>query len=156
MVTVELSIMDNTMPIRLLWLLQLSDTALPIGALNHSCGLETLAAEEWLSADELQSFLHDYLHEVHETTRIKDTNSHEMLLVLLRVIKKGHVTLFLELQNDFIDRDLSSLRRSEMFIDRYLRRPTRGSEGRNETRLVLVKLSSAPPNRAGGSRSFRL
>ncbi len=52
------------MPIRLLWLLQLSDTALPIGALNHSFGLETLTAEESLSADGLQSFLHDYLHEV--------------------------------------------------------------------------------------------
>ncbi len=38
-----------------------------------------------------------------------------------------------------------------MFIDRHLRIPTRGSEGRNETRLVHVKLISAPPNRAGGS-----
>jgi urease accessory protein len=56
--------MDMTMPIRLLWLLQLSDTALPIGALNHSFGLETLTAEESLSADGLQSFLQDYLHEV--------------------------------------------------------------------------------------------
>ncbi len=43
-----------------------------------------------------------------------------------------------------------------MFIDRYLRSASRGSEGRNETRLVLVKLSSAPPNRAGGYRSFEL
>ncbi len=41
-----------------------------------------------------------------------------------------------------------------MFIDRRLRSPRRGSEGRNETRLVLVTLISAPPNRAGGSRSF--
>jgi urease accessory protein len=49
---------------RLLTLLQLSDTALPIGALNHSFGLETLTAEEWLSADGLASFLHDYLQEV--------------------------------------------------------------------------------------------
>ena len=45
-------------------MLQLSDTALPIGALNHSFGLETLAAEESLSADGLESFLHDYLQEV--------------------------------------------------------------------------------------------
>jgi urease accessory protein len=60
----ELSIMDTTMPMPLLWLLQLSDTALPIGALNHSFGLETLAAEESLSADRLESFLHDYLQEV--------------------------------------------------------------------------------------------
>ena len=56
--------MDTRTPIRLLWLLQLSDTALPIGALNHSFGLETLTAEESLSADGLQSFLHDCLHEV--------------------------------------------------------------------------------------------
>jgi len=56
--------MDTTMPIRLLRLLQLSDSALPIGALNHSFGLETLTAEESLSANGLQSFLHDYLHEV--------------------------------------------------------------------------------------------
>ena len=56
--------MNTTMPIRLLWLLQLSDTALPIGALNHSFGLETLTAEESLSADGLESFLHDYLQEV--------------------------------------------------------------------------------------------
>lgn len=48
----------------LLWLLQLSDTALPIGSLNHSCGLETLAAEELLSVDGLEAFLVEYLHEV--------------------------------------------------------------------------------------------
>lgn len=47
-----------------LWLLQLSDTALPIGALSHSFGLETLAAEESLSADVLEAFLSDYLCEI--------------------------------------------------------------------------------------------
>jgi urease accessory protein len=52
------------MSMRLLWLLQLSDTALPIGALNHSFGLETLTAEESLRADGLEAFLQDYLHEV--------------------------------------------------------------------------------------------
>jgi urease accessory protein len=56
--------MNKTMPMRLLWLLQLSDTALPIGALNHSFGIETLTAEESLSADTIESFLNDYLHEV--------------------------------------------------------------------------------------------
>ncbi len=35
-----------------------------------------------------------------------------------------------------------------MFIDQNLKSARRGSEGRNETGLVLVKLSSAPPNRA--------
>ena len=56
--------MNMTKPMSLMWLLQLADTALPIGALNHSFGLETLAAEESLSADGLGSFLHDYLQEV--------------------------------------------------------------------------------------------
>jgi len=41
-----------------------------------------------------------------------------------------------------------------MFIAWYLRSPRRGSEGRNETGLVLVKLISAPPNRAGGGWAF--
>ena len=55
--------MDGNTPLALMWLLQLSDTALPIGALNHSFGLETLAAEELLSADRLEAFLPEYLHE---------------------------------------------------------------------------------------------
>jgi urease accessory protein len=56
--------MNTPPPLRLLWLLQLSDTALPVGSLNHSFGLETLTTEESLTADELQSFLHDFLYEV--------------------------------------------------------------------------------------------
>jgi urease accessory protein len=56
--------MDRNMPLRLLWLLQLSDSALPIGALNHSFGLETLVAEELLSAAGLEAFLRDYLREI--------------------------------------------------------------------------------------------
>ncbi len=45
-------------------LLQLSDTALPIGALSHSFGLENLAVEESLSADQLEAFLPEYLEEI--------------------------------------------------------------------------------------------
>ena len=56
--------MDRTIPTQLLWLLQLSDTALPIGALNHSFGFETLAAEESLSTDGLEAFLPEYLREI--------------------------------------------------------------------------------------------
>jgi urease accessory protein len=48
----------------LLWLLQLSDSVLPIGALSHSFGLETLAMQESLTAEDLELFLHDYLKEV--------------------------------------------------------------------------------------------
>jgi urease accessory protein len=54
------------MSMTLLQLLQLSDTALPIGALNHSFGLETLVSEDLLRAEGLESFLYDYLHEVIE------------------------------------------------------------------------------------------
>jgi hypothetical protein len=43
-----------------------------------------------------------------------------------------------------------------MFIDQSLISARRGSEGRNGTKLALVKLSSAPPNRAGASRAYEL
>ena len=56
--------MDITRRMRLLWLLQLSDTALPIGVLNHSFGLEALAVGESLSADGLEAFLPEYLEEI--------------------------------------------------------------------------------------------
>jgi urease accessory protein len=56
--------MDTTTPIKLLWLLQLSDSALPIGAMNQSFGLENLVAEESLKVDELETFMSDYLCEV--------------------------------------------------------------------------------------------
>jgi urease accessory protein len=45
-------------------LLQLADSALPVGSQSHSFGLETLIADGVLSAANLASFLPDYLHEV--------------------------------------------------------------------------------------------
>ena len=56
--------MNTTEQLRLLWLLQLSDSALPIGALNQSFGLESLVAEESLNIHQLEPFLNDYLCEV--------------------------------------------------------------------------------------------
>ena len=56
--------MDAMRRMPLLWLLQLSDTALPIGALSHSFGVETLTVEESLSADGLEAFLAEYLEEI--------------------------------------------------------------------------------------------
>ncbi len=45
-------------------LLHLADTALPIGALAHSFGLETLVATEMLPVSDLPEFLAGYLQEV--------------------------------------------------------------------------------------------
>ena len=47
----------------LLELLQLSDSALPVGAAAHSLGLETLVEEETLRPENLGIFLRDYLAE---------------------------------------------------------------------------------------------
>lgn len=44
-------------------LLQLADSALPIGAIAHSFGLETLVADEDLDVPHLSSFLQEYLAE---------------------------------------------------------------------------------------------
>lgn len=47
----------------LLRLLQLADSALPIGALAHSFGLETLVSSELLAPEDLPSFLGGFLEE---------------------------------------------------------------------------------------------
>jgi urease accessory protein len=52
---------ENTL--RWLRLMQLADSALPIGALAHSYGLEMLVAEGSLHVGNLGNFLHDYLIE---------------------------------------------------------------------------------------------
>jgi len=47
----------------LLELLQLADSALPVGAVAHSFGLETLAEEQSIDPENLAQFLHDHLAE---------------------------------------------------------------------------------------------
>jgi urease accessory protein len=52
--------LDN---LQFLRLLQLADSALPIGATAHSFGLETLTVEEHLEAPQLEAFLGEYMRE---------------------------------------------------------------------------------------------
>jgi urease accessory protein len=49
--------------VQLLKLMRLADSAWPIGGAAHSFGLETMVAEELLTADSLPVFLRDYLEE---------------------------------------------------------------------------------------------
>jgi urease accessory protein len=50
--------------VELLELLQLADSALPIGAMAHSFGIEKLAAEGFLLVEELEPFFEAYLEEI--------------------------------------------------------------------------------------------
>ena len=49
----------DTLPF--LQLLQLADSALPIGSTAHSFGLETITIEDDLQVEMLETFLQDYL-----------------------------------------------------------------------------------------------
>jgi urease accessory protein len=54
---------NETQFLQLLRMLQVADSALPIGATAHSFGLETLVAEGVLTVDRLEAYFGDYLQE---------------------------------------------------------------------------------------------
>src|SRR5271154_2125303 len=54
---------DSSEDLAFLRLLQLADSALPIGTLAHSFGLESLVSAEILTAGKLPDFLRGYLQE---------------------------------------------------------------------------------------------
>ena len=54
---------DTVEELALLGLIQLADSAIPVGAAAHSFGLETLVEDGVLMPENLESFLREYLEE---------------------------------------------------------------------------------------------
>ena len=76
-----------------LYMIQLSDSALPIGSLAHSFGLETLVAEEVLTVEQLEAFLHDYLDEVGGLESVFCRLAYRLASLDLSIFEKHWLTL---------------------------------------------------------------
>ncbi|HLY27263.1 MAG TPA: urease accessory UreF family protein [Aggregatilineales bacterium] len=66
-------------PLAWLKLMQITDSALPIGTLSHSFGLETLIAEGLLSVERLPLFIRDYFVEAGRVEGICCLNAYDLL-----------------------------------------------------------------------------